>query len=191
MEDFCHPKIARINVVGTSGSGKSTFCKKLSGILAIPHIEMDAVFWGPNWHWPGDEEFFTKLKNELSRDAWILDGNYTRTIPIKWENVQMVIWLDYSFKRTLFQAIKRAFLRSLTKEELWADTGNKESFRKSFFSKDSIVLWTIQTHQKVRAKYEKFMTDDAFSYIEFVRLRSPEEAEEFLNKVAPKFRIEN
>jgi hypothetical protein len=48
---------------------------------------MDAVFWGPNWHWPGDEEFFTKLKNELSRDAWILDGNYTRTIPIKWENV--------------------------------------------------------------------------------------------------------
>jgi len=189
MEKFCYTKIARINVVGTSGSGKSTFCKELSKVLSIPHIEMDAVFWGKNWYWPSDEEFFTNLKNELSGDAWILDGNYTRTIPIKWENVQVVIWLDYSFKRTLLQAIKRAFLRSLTREELWANTGNKESFRKSFFSKDSIILWTIKTHKRVRKKYEKFMMNDAYSHIEFVRLRSPEETEEFLHNVVPKFRV--
>jgi len=190
MEDFCHTKIARINVVGASGSGKSTFCKKLSKVLSIPHIEMDAIFWGPNWHWPSDETFFANLKNELSGDAWILDGNYTRTIPIKWKNVQMVIWLDYSFTRTFFQAIKRAFLRSLTREELWVGTGNKESLRKSFFSKDSIILWTVKTHKRVREKYEKLMMNDAFSYIEFVRLRSPEEAEEFLNKISPKFRVQ-
>ena len=187
MEDFCHTKIARINVVGTSGSGKSTFCKELSKVLSLPHIEMDAIFWGPNWYWPDDEEFFANLKNELSRDAWILDGNYTRTIPIKWKNVQMVIWLDYSFQRTLLQAVKRAFLRSLTREELWANTGNKESFRKSFFSKDSIILWTIKTHKRVRKKYEKLMMDETYSYIEFLRLRSPEEAAEFLNKAAQNF----
>ena len=191
MEDSCHTKIARINVVGTSGSGKSTFCKKLSKILSLPYIEMDAIFWGPNWYWPDDEEFFANLKNELSHDAWILDGNYTRTIPIKWENAQMVIWLDYSFTRTLLQAIKRAFLRSLTGEELWANTGNKESFRKSFFSKDSIILWTIKTHKKVRKKYEQFMVNEAYSYIEFVRLKSPEEAEGFLNEATSKFRTDD
>lgn len=115
---------------------------------------MDAVFWGPNWSWSSDEELFAKLKNELSGDTWILDGNYTQTIPIKWENVQMVIWLDYPFQRTVFQAIKRTVQRSLTQEELWTDTGNKESFRKSFLSKDSIILWTIKTYRKVREKYE-------------------------------------
>jgi hypothetical protein len=148
---------------------------------------MDAIFWGPNWHWPSDEMFFSKLKNEISRDSWILDGNYTRTIPIKWKNVQMVIWLDYSFARTLFQAVKRAFLRAWTKEELWAGTGNRESFRKGFMSKDSIILWTIKTHKRVRRKYEKFMIDDNFSYIKFVRLKSPKDVENFLSEVAQTF----
>ena len=183
MEDYGDTEILRINVVGTSGSGKSTFCQRLSKILSIPHIEMDAVFWGPNWHWPSDEEFFAKLKKELNQDAWILDGNYTRTIPLKWERVQLVIWLDYSFRRTLFQAIKRALVRSLSKQELWAGTGNRESLKR-MFSKDSIILWTIKTHKKVRVKYERLMTDEAYSHIEFVRLRSPEEAEDFLSDVS-------
>ena len=74
----------RINVVGTSSSGKTTFSKSLSAILGIDHIEMDQIFWGPNWYWPNDEEFFANLKENLKKkDAWILDGNYTRTIPVK------------------------------------------------------------------------------------------------------------
>lgn len=35
----------KINVVGTSGSGKSTFSRRLAAQLAIPYIEMDALFW--------------------------------------------------------------------------------------------------------------------------------------------------
>ena len=175
----------RINVVGTSGSGKTVFSKSLSAILGIDHIEADQVFWGPDWYWPSDDEFFTNLREALSRrDAWILDGNYTRTIPIKWENVELVIWLDYSFIRTLFQAIKRAVKRSVSREELWAGTGNRESFRKSFFSKDSIVLWTIRTHKRVRHKYERFMDDENYSGIKFIRLKSPAESERFLKHIS-------
>ena len=129
----------KINVVGTSGSGKSTFSQRLAKVLGHPYIEIDKIFWGPNWYWPSDEEFFAKLKAALKQDSWVLDGNYDRTVPIKWENVEMVIWLDYPFARTLFRALKRAIRRSLTREEIWEGTGNRESFRKSFFSKDSIV----------------------------------------------------
>lgn len=39
----------RINVVGTSGSGKSTFGRQLSQQICAPYIEMDALFWQPNW----------------------------------------------------------------------------------------------------------------------------------------------
>jgi adenylate kinase family enzyme len=83
--------ISRINIIGTSGSGKSSFAKKLSQITGFPYVEMDKVFWGPNWKWPSDEEFFSKLKVALAGEKWILDGNYTRTIPIKWEKVDLVI----------------------------------------------------------------------------------------------------
>jgi shikimate kinase len=34
----------RINVIGTSGSGKTTFGKKLAKTLSIPFLEMDAIF---------------------------------------------------------------------------------------------------------------------------------------------------
>jgi adenylate kinase family enzyme len=170
----------RINVVGTSGSGKTTVSQSLSQILKIEHIEMDALFWGPNWSWPNDEEFFTKLEHALVKEAWILDGNYTRTIPLKWKHVEVVIWLDYSFMRTVLHAVRRAITRSITQEELWEGTGNRESFTKSFFSKDSIILWTISTHKKVRQKYERFMNDVEYSEITFIRLRDPKETQDFL-----------
>ena len=174
----------RINVVGTSGSGKTTFSKSLSRRLGIEHIEIDSLFWGPNWYWPSDDEFFPKLQIALEgKDKWILDGNYTRTIPIKWEKVEVVIWLDYSFTRTFFQAVKRAISRSLTKEELWEGTGNRESLRNSFFDRNSIILWTIKTYKKTKKKYQEIMQEPEYSYITFIRIKSPKEAKKFLKSI--------
>jgi adenylate kinase family enzyme len=177
-------KVQRINVVGSSGSGKSTFGKALADALGVRHIEMDALFWGPNWRWLPDEEFFAEVHSAVSRDAWVLDGNYTRTIPVKWERVDMVIWLDYSFPRTFYQSLKRALRRSLTKEELWEGTGNRESFRKSFFSRDSIILWSVQNFRQIRRKYEALMVDEKYSHLTFVRLRGPSEAADFLATIS-------
>jgi hypothetical protein len=96
------------------------------------------------------------------------------------EKNEMVIWLDYSFFRILFQALPRAVKRSITKEELWVGTGNRESFKKSFFSKDSIILWTIKTHKKVRRPYTNYMKDEKDSGIQFLKLKSPSASASFL-----------
>lgn len=132
--------IKRINVIGTSGSGKPTFSRMVATKLSYPYLEMYAMFWKPNWQESSDEEFFSTLKNCLSEDTWVLDGNYHRTAEIKWANIDAVIWLDYSFSRTVYQAVKRAFIRSVTKTELWDNTGNIETFAKSFFNRDSIIV---------------------------------------------------
>ncbi len=173
-------KVSRINVVGTSGSGKSSFARALALRLSIPYIELDHLFWRPNWQMPPDPDFFPKVAEALAGNEWVLDGNYTRTIPIKWERVQMVIWLDYPFPTTLFRAVKRALNRAWTKVELWEGTGNRESFRASFFSKDSIIWWTIKTHRSVRQRYEQVLADPKYSSIEFVRLRNQKECDELL-----------
>ena len=183
MNQLHNKQFQRINVVGASGSGKSTFSRKLSTILSIPHVEMDAIFWQPNWPESDDNTFFSKLSAEISPlSNWVLDGNYTRSIPIKWEKVDLVIWLDYSFIKTVFQAIRRAISRAWSQKELWAGTGNKGTWRR-LFSKDSIVLHTIKTHNKVRRKYDLLMLDKSYSHIEFVRFRSPKESEQFLNLI--------
>ncbi|MEX0289402.1 MAG: hypothetical protein AB3N14_09855 [Flavobacteriaceae bacterium] len=173
----------RFNVIGSSGSGKSTFSRKLASILNIPHIEIDGIFWGPNWKEPDDEEFFKKLRNAISGDSWVLDGNYTRAVDIKWERVETVVWIDYSFIRTFTQSVKRATKRAYTKEELWPGTGNRESFRQSFFSKDSIILWSVQNYWKIRSRCQSAMEDENYSHIEFVRLCTPADAESYLKSI--------
>ncbi|MCX4027647.1 hypothetical protein H0A36_11605 [Endozoicomonas sp. SM1973] len=116
----------------------------------------------------------------MKLDKWVLDGNYPRSTPVKWKAVDTIIWIDYSFPRTLYQAITRALNRSLTKQELWPGTGNRESFGK-LFSKDSIVLWTIKTYYKNKAKYSQLAADEAYKHIKFVRLKNPRECQGYLD----------
>ena len=172
----------RINVVGTSGSGKSTFSRQLALQLNIPHYEMDAMYWKTEWAESSDEEFFAKVENVTQGPTWILDGNYNRTVPIKWAQVDTVVWIDYSFPRTLYQALTRALLRCISGKELWPDTGNKESFVKSFLSRDSVLLWTLKTYRSNIKRYESMMTNPKFSHIRFVRITSPRQAKAFIQQ---------
>jgi len=173
----------RINVVGTSGSGKSTLSRMLATKLKYPYLEMDAMYWKPNWQESSDEEFFAKLSVQLSQKMWVLDGNYNRTTSIKWAEVDTVIWVDYSFIRTLYQVVKRTFIRSIIKQELWNKTGNVETFSQSFFSKDSIILWTLKTYKRNRAYYTKMFKNPNYNHINFVRLTSPKMAKAYINKL--------
>ena len=68
--------VMRINIVGTSGSGKSTFGKSIAQKLNAPYIQLDELHWKANWEESTDEEFFPKIEKALSSDRWILDGNY-------------------------------------------------------------------------------------------------------------------
>jgi adenylate kinase family enzyme len=164
--------LERINVVGTSGSGKSVFARRIAELLDLPYYEMDALFWKPGWQQAADEELFSKVEEVCAQPRWVLDGNYTRTLPIKWKRVQVVVWLDPPFLPTVLRVTARTIRRALTREELWPGTGNRESLAEAFFSKRSIIWWAISTHAKNRRKYEALMAAPEYSHITFLRLRS-------------------
>lgn len=170
-----------INVVGNSAMGKSTFSKALARKLSLGYIELDNLFWKDNWEETPTVEFFAKIEAQLERysDGWVVDGNYTRTIPIKWQKVDTVIWLDYPFALNLYRAVKRAIHRGLTQQTLWQHSNNHETLAK-LFSKDSIVLWMIQNHKVNQEKYAALMNDPQYAQIRFVHLKSPKQAALFL-----------
>ena len=161
---------ARVNIVGSSGSGKSALRQKLADTLGHPPIEIDALFWGPNWTEPVDAEFMAKLEKALELTTWVLDGNYDRTRPIKWSKATMVIWLDLPYWQVLWQVFIRTMKRSLTRETLWS--GNQESFRKAFLSRDSILLWSISNLGNIRQRYERAMQSTDYPLLHWIRLRS-------------------
>lgn len=169
----------KINVIGSSGSGKSTFSARLAKELDIEHIEMDSIFWGENWYFPSDEEFLADLSQAINKDRWVLDGNYSRSNALKWADVDTIIWIDFSFSRTLYQSFTRAIKRIYSGKEIWPETGNKETFKKAFLSKDSIILWMISNYRRNRIRYAELMNNEEYSHINFIRLTSPSECSDF------------
>ncbi len=184
-------QLRRINIVGTSGSGKTTVARQLAKILGHPLIEMDRLYWGADWQPVDDDQFFENLERQTNGEQWIVDGNYSRAELIKWRNVTAIIWLDYSYMRTVSQALRRAVSRSVSQQEIWPDTGNRESLRRTFFSKNSILLWTLQTHFPVRRKFTSLMNDPLMQHVAFVRLKNPQQSRAFLNTVQTNFSSNN
>lgn len=175
----------KINVIGTSGSGKSTVAQQLASLLNVSYIQLDALFWKQNWQQSSDDEFTQKLTDALTHatnDGWVIDGNYSRINAIKWRDVEMVVWLDYSLPRTLYQSVTRTIARILSKEELWAGTGNIENWKQSFFSKDSVILWSLKTYKLNKKRNIKLMVNRARinNHVQFIRLTSPQETKLFL-----------
>ena len=171
----------RINVVGVSGSGKSTFAKQLAYTLNFPYIEMDALYWRPHWQEASTQEFLQQITSALKRDRWVLDGNYhSKTVAHKWQRADTVIWLNYGFCRTLWQVCWRCVQRAWTKQELWPGTGNKESFYRSFFTRDSVIWWMLTNYHHNQTRYEQAIHSPQFTHLHFYRLTNPKQSQEFL-----------
>ena len=174
----------RINVVGTSASGKSTFSRQLAAHLNLAYIELDNLFWLDDWQQSPDAVFFAKIQQAIdsATHGYVIDGNYTRSIPIKWAEVDTIIWLDLPFYVNFYRSVKRAIQRSLTQKRLWTNSNNTESL-KQLFSQDSIVWWMIKTHRKNQKHYLQLMQSPEYQHIRWIRLQSVREMNTFLAKV--------
>jgi len=173
----------RINVVGTTGSGKTTVAREIARRLGIEHIELDALFWKPDWGQTPDDEFLPAVDEATRDERWVLDGNYSRTRPIVWPRADTVVWLDYRFPRVFAQLLWRTIRRSITKEELWS--GCREGFRVSFFSRESILIWCLQTYWRRRRNYPELFSRPEYEHLRLIHLRSPHATTDWLSTLSP------
>ncbi len=87
----------RVIIIGCGGSGKSTLARLLGGKTGLPVIHLDQIFWSPgNWNHMEKEAFDVCVRQEMDKPRWILDGNYNRTMAMRLEKCDTVIYLDYN-----------------------------------------------------------------------------------------------
>jgi adenylate kinase family enzyme len=171
----------RINVVGTSGSGKTTVAKRAAKTLGFPFVELDALNWGPDWQEAPLETFRERVSEATLENSWVVDGNYGKVRDIVWGRADTVVWLDYGFTWIFMRLIWRTLRRMVLREELWS--GNRESLT-IVLSKDSILLWAFTSHPKRRREYPKLMASPEYSHIRFLRHSTPWETEEWLESLS-------
>ena len=168
----------RIVVVGTTGSGKTTVARQLAQRLGYPHVELDALYWGPNWAEAPLDVFRERIVQALSANAWIADGNYGKVRDIVWGRADTLVWLDYRLPIILWQLARRAFQRILARKDLW--NGNRETFRGQFLSRDSLFLYALSSHSRHRREYAAMLASSEYAHLALVHLRSPQETHEWL-----------
>lgn len=86
----------KVTIIGCGGAGKSTLARQLGEITGLPVVHLDQIWWSPgNWQHISREKFDRLLEAEVEKDTWILDGNFNRTIELRLDRCDTVIYLDY------------------------------------------------------------------------------------------------
>ena len=172
----------RVNVKGTSGSGKSTFGEALAKRLGVAYVELDALHHGPNWSEPTAEEFRAKVQAAMDAapDGWVIDGNYES----KLEDTVIgaadtIVWLDLPFWVKARRLLRRTAHRIRHDVELWS--GNKENWRNVLIGRDALFWWMVKGHFRHRRQWPRRYDGD----LRFVRLRSVDEAKDWLERASP------
>ena len=138
----------KIIVIGCGGAGKSTFSRKLSNKLDIPVYHLDKLFWNKGWIETPQKEFNKKIKVVISKDKWIIDGNYIKTIDIRAKDADTIIFINMPTYICLYRIFKRRFMYRGKSRPDMAD-GCPEGIDIEFFK------WVLSYNKKIRPEILK------------------------------------
>ncbi|MGM9988590.1 MAG: DNA topology modulation protein [Bacillaceae bacterium] len=94
-------------IIGSGGSGKSTFSRKLSEKIEVEVYHLDAILWKPNWQLTSREEQIKIQTKLIQKEQWIIDGNYGATMDIRLKAADTIIYLDMPRILCLYRVLKR------------------------------------------------------------------------------------
>lgn len=103
--------MARLVILGSAGSGKTTLARQLGKRTGAPVICLDSI-WQPHWTEKDVPAFRSLVKKAHAVDDWISDGNFAlATFDIRLPRASLVIWLEGSRLSCAWSAITRVFKR--------------------------------------------------------------------------------
>jgi len=135
----------KIAVIGCGGAGKSTLSRTLSEMLNIPVYHLDKLNWKPGWIPTPKKEWDDLIKTLVSKKAWIIDGNYGRTLDIRLNNTDTIIFLNIPMYLCIYRVVKRKFMyHGKTRPDM--DEGCPEKLDINFLK----WIWGYNKNQKPR-----------------------------------------
>ncbi len=164
----------RILIIGCGGAGKSTLARALGGKLNIPVVHLDKLFWRPGWVSISREEFDSLLARELEKNAWIMDGNFGRTLQTRLGKCDTVIYLDFGRLTCLAGVLKRV-CQSYGKVRPDMAEGCPERFDLDF------LKWVWNFNKKNRVEFYRLISE--YKTVSVIVLKNRRQVNRFLASV--------
>jgi adenylate kinase family enzyme len=169
----------RVIVIGSGGSGKSTFARQLGTITGLPVVHLDALFWKPNWTSTPKDEWTEVVRQEIEKPEWIMDGNFGGTREMRMQAADTIIMLDLPRWLCMLRIFKRWSMYHNKKRPDMAE-GCNEKIDWEF------VMWVWKFRARSRAKVLQELRSQTEKSI--VILRTRREVAEYLEKKRLKLR---
>ena len=128
----------KVLILGCPGAGKSTFARKLRDKTGLPLYYLDMIWHKPDRTTITKQEFDAKLSEIIKQEEWIIDGNYGRTLEMRFEECDTVFFLD--LPTTVCLAGAEGRIGSEREDMPWQEEELSAEFRNFIinFSRDEI-----------------------------------------------------
>ena len=173
----------RILILGRTGSGKTTLARELAAALHVPHVELDALYFGPDLSTVPLPVLRERTIEAIAGEDWVTDGNKRAVRDLVWPRADTVVWLDYPLWVSLWRLGKRAVRRTSTLTARAAETGQRAGLPGQLLAAAKGVLTALRSHRGQRAEYPRMFAESANRHLAVVRLRSPRATRRWVARV--------
>jgi adenylate kinase family enzyme len=172
----------RILVIGCCGSGKSTFGRILGSRLNRKVIHLDRHFWKPGWIMREPDEFENTVRELISGDEWIIEGNYSGTLSLRAMRADFIFFYDYSSFFCVYRILKRSFKTRLGLERRQDITEgcNEKWFDKEFLD---FIKFTWNFKKVTTPRNYRTLEEINFDKEKLLVFKKRSEEKEFIRKL--------
>jgi adenylate kinase family enzyme len=172
----------RVLVLGTSGAGKTTLADQVADVLALPRVELDALYHGPGWQ--PRATFAAEVGQIAAGPAWVLEWQYTGVLgDLLPSRADTVLWLDHSRWLVMRQIIERTVRRRLRRQVLW--NGNVEPpLRTILTDPEHVVRFAWRRHDRhARDRLDALLAGPYGARVTVIRLAGRREVVGWLDRL--------
>jgi predicted kinase len=173
----------RILVLGRTGSGKTTLAGQLAAALGVPHVELDALYFGANFSTVPLPVLRERTSAAIAAERWVTDGNKSAVRDLVWPRADTVIWLDYPVVVSLWRLAKRALWRTSVLRAQAAGAGDKVGLSRNLVAAARGVLTALRSHMGQRREYPRMFAEPQNQHLAVLRLRSPRATRRWVRQV--------
>lgn len=173
----------RILILGRTGSGKTTLARELAAALGVPHVELDSLYFGPEFSRAPLPVLRERTMAALAGDRWVADGNKRAVRDLVWPRADTVVWLDYPVYVSLWRLARRARSRTAALSAETARTGRKTGLPRLMLAAARGVLTALRSHRGQRREFPRMFAQPANEHLAVARLRSPRATRQWAARV--------
>jgi len=174
----------RILILGRTGSGKTTLARELAAALDMPHVELDSLYFGPDFTTAPLPVLRERTSAAIAGDRWVTDGNKRAVRDLVWPRADTIVWLDYGVHVSLWRLAKRARTRTAALSAQATQNGRRAGLPKQMLAAGRGVLTALRSHRGQRREYPRMFAEPANQHLAVVRLRSPRATRQWLARAS-------